>query len=80
MGDYLDVNGKNRLGMELRSVCGIGGPFRLSSSIQFVNISLDQEVAFSSRAQLLISKFGRSSKPAPRFLVVVRPFSHGMLA
>lgn len=29
-------------------------------------------VAFSARAQLLVSKLGRSSKPAPRFLVVVR--------
>ena len=30
-----------------------------------------EKVAFSCRIQLLVSKFGRSSKPSPRFLVVV---------
>ena len=29
-------------------------------------------VTFSSRAQILVSKLGRSSKPSPRFLVLVR--------
>lgn len=54
MGDYLDVNGANPLGAELRSACGIG----------------TERVAFSSKAHVLISKFGRSSKLSPRFLVV----------
>ncbi|KAI0695609.1 P-loop containing nucleoside triphosphate hydrolase protein [Cytidiella melzeri] len=32
--------------------------------------SITDRVIFSSRCQILVSKFGRSSKPAPRFLVV----------
>ncbi|KAI6012422.1 P-loop containing nucleoside triphosphate hydrolase protein [Pisolithus orientalis] len=60
MGDYLDVNGENALGTELRSACGIG----------------TEEVNFSSKAQLLISKFARSSKPSPRFLVVTNKAVH----
>lgn len=34
--------------------------------------NLAEAVVFSSRIQLLVSKLGRSSKPQPRFLVVVR--------
>lgn len=30
-----------------------------------------EEVTFSARGQLLVSKLGRSSKPSPRFIVVV---------
>jgi myosin-1 len=56
MGDYLDINGKSSLGEELANAAGIGR----------------DPVIFSSRIQLLVSKFGRSSKPSPRFLVVVR--------
>ncbi|KAL7285494.1 hypothetical protein ACG7TL_000591 [Trametes sanguinea] len=54
MGDYLDINGKSALGEELAEACGIGR----------------DKVVFSSRAQLLVSKFGRSSKPSPRFLIL----------
>ena len=73
MGDYLDLKGNSPLGGELKSVCGIGGV----SSLSNVNGSktksrLAEDVAFSSRIQLLVSKFGRSSKPSPRFLVIVR--------
>jgi myosin-1 len=32
---------------------------------------LAENVAFSSRIQLLVSKFGRSSKLSPRYLVLV---------
>ncbi|KAI0322996.1 myosin class I heavy chain [Amylostereum chailletii] len=60
MGDYLDVNGHSALGDELKSACGIGS----------------EEVLFSSRAQLLVSKLGRSSKPSPRFLVVTSKGVH----
>jgi hypothetical protein len=44
-----------------------------------------ERVTFSARIQLLVSKLGRSSKPSPRFIVVVRmpdasvlnpPFNH----
>ncbi|KAL5535659.1 MYO1_1 [Sanghuangporus sanghuang] len=61
MGDYLDVGGKSALGEELREVCGIAP---------------NEKVAFSSRIQLLVSKFGRSSKPSPRFLVVTSKAVH----
>ncbi|KAJ7103234.1 P-loop containing nucleoside triphosphate hydrolase protein [Mycena belliarum] len=60
MGDYLDVNGKSALGEELSSVCNIG----------------NDEVTFSGRIQLLVSKLGRSSKPSPRFLVVTQKAVH----
>ncbi|ESK92714.1 microfilament motor [Moniliophthora roreri MCA 2997] len=60
MGDYLDVNGKSVFGEELGSACGIGG----------------DEVTFSSKIQLLISKIGRSSKPSPRWLVVTKKAVH----
>ncbi|KAL0581064.1 class II myosin [Marasmius crinis-equi] len=56
MGDYLDINGKSSFGEELASVCGIGG----------------EQVVFSGKIQLLVSKFGRSSKPSPRWLVVTK--------
>ncbi|KAJ7070755.1 microfilament motor [Mycena amicta] len=60
MGDYLDVNGKSPLGEELSSVCGIGS----------------DEVTFSGRIQLLVSKLGRSSKPSPRFIIVTNKAVH----
>jgi myosin I len=72
MGDYLDVNGDSALGGELKSVCGIGGASGISNIKSCETESLQAEtVAFSSRIHLLVSKFGRSSKPSPRFLVVV---------
>jgi myosin I len=72
MGDYLDLNGDSALGGELKSVCGIGGVSDLSNVQRSGTESvLAETVAFSSRIQLLVSKFGRSSKPSPRFLVVV---------
>jgi myosin-1 len=72
MGDYLDVGGDSALGGELKLVCAIGG-VSLSHWHQGTEAesSLAEPVAFSSRIQLLVSKFGRSSKPSPRFLVVV---------
>ncbi|KAF7302719.1 Microfilament motor [Mycena chlorophos] len=60
MGDYLDVNGKSPLGEELGDACGLGG----------------DEVTFSGRIQLLVSKLGRSSKPSPRFIVVTKKAVH----
>ncbi|KAK7007034.1 microfilament motor [Favolaschia claudopus] len=60
MGDYLDVNGKSALGDELGQVCGIG----------------NEQVTFSGRIQLLISKTGRSSKPSPRFIIVTQKAVH----
>ncbi|KAJ7193312.1 myosin-1 [Mycena pura] len=60
MGDYLDVNGKSALGEELGAVCSIG----------------NDEVTFSGRIQLLVSKLARSSKPSPRFIVVTKKAVH----
>ncbi|KAH7930925.1 hypothetical protein BV22DRAFT_1115754 [Leucogyrophana mollusca] len=60
MGDYLDVNGKSSQGAELRSACGLGA----------------EQASFSSKVQLLVAKFGRSSKPSPRFLVVTTKAVH----
>ncbi|KAG1765095.1 myosin class I heavy chain [Suillus occidentalis] len=54
LGDYLDVNGKNIIGSDLRSACGLGA----------------EQATFSSKVQILVSKIGRSSKLHPRFLVV----------
>ncbi|KAB5591955.1 Myosin-1 [Ceratobasidium theobromae] len=56
MGDYLDVGGKNALGGVIKDACGIAG---------------GETVQFSSRCQLLVSKLGRSSKPSPRYIVLV---------
>ncbi|KIY73607.1 myosin class I heavy chain [Cylindrobasidium torrendii FP15055 ss-10] len=60
MGDYLGVNGKSPLGQELANACGTG----------------NEEVVFSSRIQILVSKLGRSSKPGPRFLLVTARALH----
>lgn len=59
LGDYLDVGrAKSPLGETIRDACGIGG----------------ETVLFSMRSQLLVSKLGRSSKPSPRYLVLVSTF------
>jgi len=56
IGDYLDVGGtKSPLGETIRSACGLA----------------NESVLFSARSQLLVSKLGRSSKPSPRYLVLV---------
>lgn len=54
LGDYLDVNGKNIVGSDLRSACGLGA----------------EQATFSSKVQILVSKLARPSKLHPRFLVV----------
>ncbi|TIB87282.1 hypothetical protein E3Q19_03656 [Wallemia mellicola] len=55
MGDYLDVNGDSPTGQMLSRVCGI---------------SKAEPVSFSSRAEILVSRLGRTSKPSPRFVVL----------
>jgi len=55
LGDYLGVGNKGGFGEVVRSS---------------VNISTAEQIYFSCRAELLVSKFGKSSKPEPRFLVV----------
>lgn len=55
LGDYLGIDNKGGSGEVLRSSAGIGG---------------GEQTFFSCRAQLLVSKLGRSSKPEPRFLLL----------
>lgn len=55
-GDYLDVNGKSAFGQALRAACNMGS---------------SEAVAFSMRCEILVSKLGRSSRPSPRFLILV---------
>ncbi|OCF74371.1 myosin-1 [Kwoniella mangroviensis CBS 8886] len=55
MGDYLDVGGTSPQGEMLRNAAQIGPA---------------ETVHFSSRAELLVSKLGRSSKLSPRFLII----------
>lgn len=47
--------------------------------MHYFDLFLGDTVIFSSRIQLLVAKFGRSSKPSPRYFVVVgfiiTPFS-----
>ncbi|KAF4611758.1 hypothetical protein D9613_004241 [Agrocybe pediades] len=60
MGDYLDINGKSALGEQLASACGIGR----------------DNVVFSSRIEVLVSKLGRSSKLSPRYLIITEKAVH----
>ncbi|KAM0754619.1 hypothetical protein T439DRAFT_321654 [Meredithblackwellia eburnea MCA 4105] len=55
MGDYLGAGENGPQGQMLRSAANIGA---------------GETVAFSARAQLLVSKLGRSSKPSPRYLIL----------
>ena len=73
MGDYLDINGKSALGEELIAACGIGRTLAivLDAVRAVLTLEAGEQVTFSSRAQILVSKLGRSSKPSPRFLVLV---------
>ncbi|KAF5368396.1 hypothetical protein D9758_002195 [Tetrapyrgos nigripes] len=60
MGDYLDINGKSAFGEEIASAAGIG----------------NEQVTFSGKIQLLVSKLGRSSKPSPRWIIVTQKAVH----
>ncbi|PTB37760.1 class II myosin [Trichoderma asperellum] len=55
LGDYLGISAMN----------GPGAPLR-----QAANIGSNERVVFSCRAEILESKFGRSSKPSPRIIIV----------
>ncbi|KAJ5238031.1 hypothetical protein N7489_008122 [Penicillium chrysogenum] len=55
LGDYLGVGNTGGPGEMIRNGAGISG---------------SDNVVFSCRAELLVSKFGRSSKPVPRILVL----------
>ncbi|RJE26934.1 hypothetical protein PHISCL_00741 [Aspergillus sclerotialis] len=55
LGDYLGIANKGGPGEMIRNGAGISG---------------SDNVLFSCRGEVLVSKFGRSSKPAPRILVL----------
>ena len=55
LGDYLGVGNTGGPGEMIRNGAGISG---------------SDDVIFSCRAEVLVSKFGRSSKPVPRILVL----------
>lgn len=55
LGDYLGVNASNGPGAHLR---------------QAANIGSNERAIFSCRGEILEAKFGRSSKPSPRTLIV----------
>ena len=61
MGDYLDVGGANGKG---------GGSAEGQMLRQATGMAAGEAVAFSSRAQLLVSRLGRSSVRSPRFLIL----------
>jgi myosin-1 len=71
MGDYVNVNGENPLGLELREACGTSGKCQLARSWVLTDLGTPEPTEFSSKIRLLVSKFGRSSKPSPRYILVV---------
>jgi myosin-1 len=57
MGDYLGCNAANGPGARIKSAIGLQN---------------NDQVIFSCRGELLETKFGRSSKPAPRILLLTK--------
>lgn len=55
LGDYLGVNASVGPGAQIRNA---------------INLSSNERVVFSCRGEILEAKFGRSSKPSPRMIVV----------
>ncbi|KAH8429801.1 class I myosin myoA [Aspergillus melleus] len=55
LGDYIGVDNKGGPGEMIRDGAGISG---------------SENVLFSCRGEVLVSKFGRSSKPSPRILIL----------
>ncbi|KAI5474581.1 hypothetical protein MNV49_003039 [Pseudohyphozyma bogoriensis] len=65
LGDYLGVGEEGPQGQMLRSAAGI---------------MAGESVAFSARAQILVSKLGRSSKPSPRYLILTDKAVHILIS
>ena len=57
MGDYMGIGNR-------------GGPGEVIRNS--INLSSSEEVLFSCKAEILISKLGRSSKPEPRILILTK--------
>ena len=71
MGDYLDVGGASAQGEMLRNAAGFSGELQAELDLDVLTVA-SETVHFSCRAELLVSKLGRSSKLSPRFLIIVR--------
>jgi myosin-1 len=57
LGDYLGIGNNGGSGEVIRNA---------------INLSSSEEILFSCRAELLVSKLGRSSKPEPRSIILTR--------
>lgn len=55
LGDYLGINATTGPGSQVRNAIGLGS---------------NEKAVFSCRGELLEAKFGRSSKPSPRIIIV----------
>jgi myosin-1 len=55
LGDYLGINASSGPGAQIRSA---------------INLSSNEKAMFSCRGEILEHKFGRSSKPSPRIIIV----------
>jgi myosin-1 len=55
LGDYLGINASNGPGAQIRNAIQLGS---------------NEKAVFSCRGEILEAKFGRSSKPSPRILIV----------
>ncbi|EGY15646.1 hypothetical protein VD0002_g8060 [Verticillium dahliae] len=55
LGDYMGLNASTGPGAQIRNAVGLGG---------------NEKAVFSCRGEILEAKFGRSSKPSPRTIVV----------
>jgi myosin-1 len=55
LGDYLGINASTGPGAQIRNA---------------INLSTNEKAVFSCRGEILEAKFGRSSKPSPRMIIV----------
>lgn len=76
-GDYLDVSGKSAQSEMLRSACSLGRKWMSQPGCLAGKahpcLTANEPILFSMNCQLLVSKLMRSSKPMPRYLIVVGP-------
>ena len=72
LGDYLAMNSGEGLGEAVRKSINLSGMDNSHLTVLAAHHVLGHEhISFSSRCEALVTKFGRSSKPEPRILVLV---------
>lgn len=73
LGDYLGIGNNGGSGEMIRKSINISGKHRSMTPLVTLLTSPKghERVLFSCRAEVLITKFGRSSKPGPRILILV---------